>query len=381
MRHVYTVDATMESLALLAVQNPGVCVVRDELSGWIASFDAYRGGKGGDRQNMLTAWSGGPIKVDRKSGEPLFCLHPAISVTGGIQPDLLPVLANEAGKRDGFVERILYTMPDTGPLCWTEDEVDEQTTSSFMDVFNTLYHGSYHEPPDAIKLSPGAKHSWVTWHRRNQEVVAATKGLRRGIASKMPTQVARFALILHCLEHYKNPATAMISKDEMDAAIELGEYFRRHAERVLSVLGYKPLPQRPLFDERVYQAVARHAGAWVTLTALHKELCGHAPSELLRGALDRLVAEDVIEFKGGTTGPKGGRPSEAWRLSQEKGCEETEKSEETPNAASGLRNRSDGDCEETAKKPPQLRRNPLGGDESGDIGDDQASEEELEWLA
>jgi hypothetical protein len=29
----------------------------------------------------------------------------------------------------------------------------------------------------------------------------------------------------------------------------------------------------------------------------------------------------------------------------------------------------------------KLRRNPLGGDESGDIGDDQASEEELEWLA
>jgi Protein of unknown function (DUF3987) len=157
LNHIFTVDATMESLVVIADANPGVCIIRDELTGWVESFDAYRGGRGGDRTNMLSAWAGSLMKVDRKGGEPLYCPHPAISVTGGIQPDLLPTLVRETSRQDGMVDRILLAMPDTHPMNWTEHEVAEETEKAIIKLFSTLYHGDYNEPPKAVLLSAEAK--------------------------------------------------------------------------------------------------------------------------------------------------------------------------------------------------------------------------------
>ncbi|MDP9411665.1 MAG: DUF3987 domain-containing protein, partial [Actinomycetota bacterium] len=98
LQHFYTTDATKEALAAITRYAPGVVVVRDELSAWVRGFDAYRKGKGGDRQDFLSLWAGAGLKVDRKLGEPLYVPEPTVSVVGGIQPDLLPELAHEAGQ-------------------------------------------------------------------------------------------------------------------------------------------------------------------------------------------------------------------------------------------------------------------------------------------
>ena len=63
-------DTTVEALAPLLLSNPrGLLLSRDELSGWIGSFDRYAGGKGGaDAANWLSMHVGESIIVDRKTG-------------------------------------------------------------------------------------------------------------------------------------------------------------------------------------------------------------------------------------------------------------------------------------------------------------------------
>lgn len=65
-------DTTVEALAPLMLTNPrGLLLARDELKGWIGSFDRYAGGKGGaDSAHWLSMHNGESIIVDRKTGIP-----------------------------------------------------------------------------------------------------------------------------------------------------------------------------------------------------------------------------------------------------------------------------------------------------------------------
>ena len=60
-------DATVEAVAPILEANPrGVLLARDELAGWIRSFDRYAGGKGGgDAAHWLSMHNGEAVVVDR----------------------------------------------------------------------------------------------------------------------------------------------------------------------------------------------------------------------------------------------------------------------------------------------------------------------------
>ena len=89
-RRVVVQDITTESLAVIHSENPrGLLTYRDELTGWVRSFNQYKG-KGADRQFWLSNASGLPLQVDRKGGREGFAVaHPLINVCGGLTPDNL----------------------------------------------------------------------------------------------------------------------------------------------------------------------------------------------------------------------------------------------------------------------------------------------------
>src|SRR3970282_2004204 len=86
-------DTTVEALAPLLLANPrGLLLARDELAGWIGSFDRYAGGKGGaDPAHWLSIHNGESIVMDRKTGirPTIFVPQAYVSVCGGIQPAIL----------------------------------------------------------------------------------------------------------------------------------------------------------------------------------------------------------------------------------------------------------------------------------------------------
>jgi putative DNA primase/helicase len=317
LEHYFTTDATLEALAAILEGSEGVTLCRDEIVGWVKSCDAYRGGRGGDRQQWLSLWAGAPLKVDRKKGEPVYVPFPVVCVAGGVQPELLTELADEAGRRDGFVERILWSYPDTAPAEWTEQTISLQAQTAILNLFRKLRRVSY----DPVRLRGAARAQWVRWYNENARLTAEASGLAQGIYAKLPNQAGRLGLILHCLRYPDDPAAHLVDRDTLAGAIELAEYFRAHARRVLPNFGSTPPARSAGLEARVPRILERAGGEWVDRGELHKDLGGHTPAEALTEVLTRLESQGSAERRSLST---GGRPSEQWRCLRAN--EESEKS-------------------------------------------------------
>jgi len=98
--------------------------------------DAYRVG---DRQSHLTPWTGQPQNHCRKRPGTLVPVKRAVSIIGGIQPELLFVPSGQGeNQQDGFIPRYLSpVMPDARPGDGTITS-SEKDPSDAMTVFRRL---------------------------------------------------------------------------------------------------------------------------------------------------------------------------------------------------------------------------------------------------
>ena len=245
LQRITTIDATTEALApLLGKNSRGLLMIRDELTGWMGSMNQYKGGKGADRQFFLSCWSGQPAIVDRKTQtEPIIVPRPFLNILGGIQPDMLPALADEKGRADGFVDRILYGYPlDTMSEGWTDQEIDADVKQRWADALDLLFRLEMWrnedegiELPRPMQFTAEGRTAWIGWYnahdeeRRSHELAPSL----RGPWAKLKAYCARFALVLHLLRM----VTGEVCADEVDAesvnrAIRLISYFKSHARKV-----------------------------------------------------------------------------------------------------------------------------------------------------
>ena len=87
LRRIIVSDVTVEALAPILLDNPrGVVAARDELAGWVTSFDRYGNGRGSDAPAWLSMYDADAVIVDRKTGpqRTIFVPAAAVSVTGSI---------------------------------------------------------------------------------------------------------------------------------------------------------------------------------------------------------------------------------------------------------------------------------------------------------
>jgi hypothetical protein len=264
-RRTLVQDITTESIAVVHSENPrGLLVHRDELAGWVASFDQYRS-KGADRQFWLSNASGIPIQVDRKGGrESLHVPRPLINVCGGLTPDNLGLLAKaDANGRggdvdDGFVDRMIFAYPDSYPSQeWTEAEVSAESELLWISTIRTLNgremtRDENRDRPWLVGFTPAAKAAWVEWYDRhmaqaerefselNEYPERPPSGRLGGIWSKYRATCARIALVISRLRAaveadevpYGSPRP--VSEEDVGNAILLVEYFKRTARKVLA---------------------------------------------------------------------------------------------------------------------------------------------------
>jgi hypothetical protein len=324
LQHYYSTDTTIEALGRILESSPGVALSRDEFVGWVNSMDAYKGGKGSERQHHLSAWSGAPIKVDRKTSDPVFVQHPVVSVTGGVQPDVMIDLAVEAGRRDGFLERILWSVPNTKPTLWSDAEISREASTALLALFRHLRRPEASLSP--VCLSRGALRLFTSWFNQNQSSITETGGLMQGVYAKMPLQLARITLILHCLERPDSPSSKLISTKTITAGISLVEYFRGQAGIALGMIGSGAPYRGSGTTAKIYQVLAKAEGEWCSRSKLHQQLGGHAPAEEISKSLAELEEAGLAEKRKPEGNPTGGRRGEEWRINP---SERTELSEET----------------------------------------------------
>lgn len=329
LEHFFTTSATVEALAPMLQHSAGVLAHFDEFSGWVKSFNAYRAGKGTDRQVWVSLWSSETLKIDRRRAGPLLIPDPVVGVVGGIQPSVLPSLTEGGYREDGLLERILWSYPVVGVARWTTRTVSSEAQNELLATFRQLR--AVGRPPE-VRLSPGALDAFASWAKQNENLTSSVNGLVRGAYAKLPSQLARLVLILWCLEHPTDAAERPVSEDAMHAAIRVVEYFRQHAHRVFKTFRNA--------DGSAVQTGSRHdqllmrlrrifedapARVW-SLSDIHKALSNNFSGSDMRKALSVLADEGVIERAAPADGQRG-RPAELWRLTIDERNEETKKVE------------------------------------------------------
>ncbi len=249
---------TLEALAGIMNDNPrGVTVIKDEATGWLSQMNAYRGGRGDDRQFFLSCFTGQCAKVDRKNhpdGLPIVLSHPFLNILSTIQPDLLFKLCTGNVSLDGLLERFLYSFPDAAPIPFYSDHgIGDPTRKHWQELCDQLsllesaYVSGSGYVPVVCSFTVEAKACW-TDNLNNKLIQEARiadlpKGLRAYVP-KLKMYFGRFALLLELLKNaiLKEPDRApKVSLQTVFDAWKLVEYFHSTYRRVHAQLRLDPV--------------------------------------------------------------------------------------------------------------------------------------------
>ena len=255
-------DVTPESLAEVHQFNKrGVGLYSDELAGWFKNFNRYN--KGSEETFWLSSWSGKEINIDRKNGGPVFIYRPFIPVIGTIQNGVLKELSGNGRNLNGFIDRILFTIPDKiEKAFWSDEELDNSVIEHWQKIILKLLElpclpdETGNPDPKVLKFSPEAKRIFVGWHDKNEEIYSGSDSdAIAGINAKMKSYALRFALTLEllqwaCGESEKND----IGVEAINGAIKLAEYFRNTALRVHEIVS-DPLASLTETERQFYFAL------------------------------------------------------------------------------------------------------------------------------
>lgn len=315
-------DTTTEALGPILSSNPrGVLLARDEISGWIASFDKYsRGAGGADAAHWLSMHNAEPISVDRKGG-PLINVPSAIlSVTGGIQPGTLRECLGQRHLENGLAARLLVAVPPKRPKRWTDSEIPPTTLAAITKLFRSLYSLTPADiseqgwQPHVIRLDADARSIWVEFYNEHADQQARLTGATAAAFSKLEGYAARLALLIHVVRREAGvdpPDQAdRIDRASLEAAITLVKWFCSEARRVYSMLheSEAECARRKLVDW-----ISGNGGS-TTARDLQRGLAHVSSAKQATELLDDLAKRGVGEWSHPPPGTKGGHPRKIFRL-------------------------------------------------------------------
>jgi hypothetical protein len=292
-------DVTIEKVAELldAAAPKGLLVVRDELAGWIAGMNAYRGG---GREFWLEAYGGRPYRVERKTDpRPLIVSRLAVSVYGGVQPEKLRPLLH--GIDDGLLARILWAWSQPLPFRLSRRSPGTAWAIGALDRLRELDLQPGDPPaPLMVPLTHQALAMIEAFGCRMQHRQAMSQGPLRSASGKARGQALRLALVIEmlwwCGEESMSPPPARVSARAFDAAACLvSDYFMGMAERVYGDVAEPRIdrdtatPARWILKTRPTEVHVRHLQREGHLQR-EERLPGLRNAAQIRSAAERLVA-------------------------------------------------------------------------------------------
>ena len=246
---IVVADATVEKLGELLNANPrGLLMVRDELTGWLASLD--REGHECDRAFWLECWNGtGPFVVDRIGRGTVRIEACAVSVLGGIQPGKLSEYVRGAVKGgmgdDGLMQRFqLAVYPDL-PASWRYRDVAPNAACEMRahETFQRLRAitpesvganlGDGYDLP-WLPLAEDARALWIEWQEELMPRLrsGAEPAHMESHLAKFPALACRLALVLHLIDAPHGPVTG----EAMARALDWCGHLESHARRIYAPL-------------------------------------------------------------------------------------------------------------------------------------------------
>ena len=251
----------------------GIGVFQDELRDWIE--DILNNSSRNDSGFWLSAFDGGMIKVSRSTDTSnRYISKSCINVIGGIQPKLLPILAQGGNRDNGFLYRILYYYPEKYLFPdLTDKEVHPDVINEYDSIVNFLYDmPSLVEEPETInqlgicdrmpiRMDNDARTLFLQYVNNGQREKRENEedGDILGVNSKMASVCLRFACMLEFMEYAaanhgnkaldKHPnggwdfmppkeivKQIKITEQSVFNAIDIVSYFKKNSLKILSNL-------------------------------------------------------------------------------------------------------------------------------------------------
>jgi len=315
-------DVTVEGLAiLLADAWRGLLLVRDELAGWVASFDQYKNGHGSDSAHWLTIYGARDLLVDRKTSDRkmVHVRRAAVSICGGIQPGTLSRVLGDKHFENGLAARLLLAMPPRQPKQWTETEIDDSLDQKIGRLFDAVYRlepkqdDNGQPEPITLGLSASGKAAWITFYNEHAERQADATGEQAAALSKIEGAAARLALVVHCVREAAGDRTASDQIDDRDvgSGVAIARWYADEAERVYSVLRESDDGR---LQRQVVELISRKGGS-ITANDLRRRSRHFATTEDAEEFLVGLVKAGAgtwveVQHEG------AGRPTQEFHLSE-----------------------------------------------------------------
>ena len=243
-------DVTPEGLSLIHAQNKrGLCLWADELSAWFKNFNRYNNGS--EEQFWLSVFSAKTTISDRKNAKSsIFIKRPYISVIGTIQKKILNELAKGERSSNGFIDRILFVMPNLQQKArWNDKELPENIEQEWNTIIEKLIQQecSLNEfgeiEPHVLTFTEEAKRRIYEWQHCFSELCdRETNDTIVSIYCKLEIYIIRFCLIIQlarwtCGECDKTQIDLLT----VERAIKLTEYFKESALSVQNILNENAL--------------------------------------------------------------------------------------------------------------------------------------------
>lgn len=315
-------DTTVEALAPLLVENPrGLLLARDELAGWLGSYDRYAARAGADAANWLSMFNAEGIIVDRKTGIPRTIHVPlaAMCIIGGITPAVLRRALGSEHRESGLAARLLLAWPPRRAKRWTEADIDPRAEAVLAGLFGRLYglrpatDDDGDPRPVLVRLDADAKAAWVTYYDAHGAEQADLTGDMAAAWSKLEEYAARLALVVHFTRWAAGAVAneATLDAASMSAGIALANWHKREARRVYAMM-----------DESEADGDLRRLAEWIdrrggTATARDvRQGCRWLRDPgAAEAALEDLAKAGRGSWRETPATAKGGRPARAFTLS------------------------------------------------------------------
>jgi hypothetical protein len=305
-------------------------MARDELAGWIGSFDRYAKGRGGsDAAHWLTVHTAQPLIVDRKTGVPatIYVPQASICVCGGIQPDILRRALSREHRESGLAARLLVAHPPRKPKHWTEADIDPMIEGSYAVAIDRLFElgfvtdDEFDPQPLLIEMTAEAKALWTAFYDRHALEQTELMGDLSFAWSKLEEYAARLALVLYYArwaggdERLNNAGP--LDRASMAAGIELCEWFKHEACRFYATLDESD-------DERDQRRLAEwieRKGGRVFVRDVQAGCRWLREPGSAEAALNQLAACGLGAWESIGTGDQGGRPTRQFCLTAPDPCQ------------------------------------------------------------
>lgn len=170
-RRIVLTDITYESLHVVLSKNPGgIFVVRDELTGFLASLEQEN--RLAERPFWLSLWSGaGFHAIDRIGRGHIHVENVCGSLFGCLVPESAKrlVAAMASGKSDdGFLQRFsLAVWPDQHPVKWIDRPTDANAAWRWENVVRQIIALSASDPL-IMNFNPEAQEIFIDWYEKLQ---------------------------------------------------------------------------------------------------------------------------------------------------------------------------------------------------------------------